>query len=430
MENETKPDVTNNHFFIRTIISVLVVIVYGTINNFLYAIAPVMSGKIAAAQLNGGDTAYVASKLGMDLFKGDGISFLLLLFVMLIIWFKPIMNIKKIMFPAVVTALATILISTMIPTSSYAYYDTLDRDEYIEIGPNQTAFLIPLEGDTKNNQAQFLSVEYLKKHVVAVKRIKIPHTKLHMATLERDYWIPSEKLIIVDRSFYSREWVKSSARGTSTHDDALYFETADSIDGWTGLISEAKIPEEDAAKFLYTFGVKKDPMVEKGDPKAVYASVVYGYSLADIMDTIVKKKAGAVLTEEFGKRSTIDCIKQKSDIIKAVNDKTIAAYKDTGIIINYIGFAEGITFSDPKIQEAINKVFIANTEASALDARAKILQVSMLEASVKVKEAQATAITKWDGKIPALPSWLMLPNGAFDSVIKAFSGDTTQTAKK
>ena len=47
MENETKPDVTNNHFFIRTIISVLVVIVYGTINNFLYAIAPVMSGKIA-----------------------------------------------------------------------------------------------------------------------------------------------------------------------------------------------------------------------------------------------------------------------------------------------------------------------------------------------------------------------------------------------
>src|SRR5215216_2378349 len=46
--------------------------------------------------------------------------------------------------------------------------------ELIEIGPNQTAFLIPLEGASGDGQAKYQSVDLLKKNQVAVKRVEIP----------------------------------------------------------------------------------------------------------------------------------------------------------------------------------------------------------------------------------------------------------------
>ena len=113
-----------------------------------------MAGKLAVGQLNGSDTDYVNSMLGMSFFKGEGIGTIVLLVLLAVIWFKPLMNLKKVILPAVAIFIMALSLS---PTKSFAYYDVLDRDEYIEIGPNQTAFLIPLVGDNANSQAQFLS---------------------------------------------------------------------------------------------------------------------------------------------------------------------------------------------------------------------------------------------------------------------------------
>lgn len=47
------------------------------------------------------------------------------------------------------------------------------KEEFTEIEPNETAFVINLESDAKS-QKQFESIEYLEKQKVAAKRINIP----------------------------------------------------------------------------------------------------------------------------------------------------------------------------------------------------------------------------------------------------------------
>ena len=42
---------------------------------------------------------------------------------------------------------------------------------YVEIQPNETAFLIPLEEGTQDNQMKFESAEYLETMKVAAKRV-------------------------------------------------------------------------------------------------------------------------------------------------------------------------------------------------------------------------------------------------------------------
>jgi hypothetical protein len=48
-------------------------------------------------------------------------------------------------------------------------------DEYVEIGPSETAFLVSLEGNTKEAQGKLNSIEFLEKNKVQAKRIFIPH---------------------------------------------------------------------------------------------------------------------------------------------------------------------------------------------------------------------------------------------------------------
>ena len=52
-----------------------------------------------------------------------------------------------------------------------------DLEELLEIKPNETSFLIKLEGDTKTGQAKFMSEEFLEQNKVATKRISFPHRK-------------------------------------------------------------------------------------------------------------------------------------------------------------------------------------------------------------------------------------------------------------
>lgn len=276
-----------------------------------------------------------------------------------------------------------------------------------------------------------MSVDFLTAKKVATKRVEIPHTTLKTATMERDMYIPSAKLILVDRSYYAREWVKSNTKGTSTRDESIAFETADSINGHTGFMSEALVSEEDAALFLYTFGLKPDTEKYESENHKKFASVAYGYSLADVMDNNVRRQAQAIAAREFGSKSTNDCIKLKKEIITTVDKETKEAYKGTGITIRYIGFAEGLTWDNPKIQASIDSVFIAKTEATAVDSRKQLLAVSSIEAEVKIKEGVAEAVKKWNGQLPALPNWLVLTGNLWDTVTSFFrSGPETAVPVK
>ncbi|MCJ2062232.1 hypothetical protein MKK63_05895 [Methylobacterium sp. J-088] len=236
--------------------------------------AAMTAGRIAVDQLSDSDIAPLKTQIAADLAGGSTLPFLALLAVLAVIWLAPARRV-----PLAVLVLG--LASAAAPEPARAYFSKYDYGEYIEILPNQSAFVISESGDTKTTQAQFGSERFLSESKVAAKRVQIPHTKLPNTGTLSDYYVPAARLIIVDRTPVSREWTTSSNRGTSAADQGFRFETADSIGLSTSVVISAFVKEEDAAKFLYWFGTK--PSAQDTD-EARFASVLYGRSLAEVVD--------------------------------------------------------------------------------------------------------------------------------------------------
>ena len=122
-----------------------------------------------------------------------------------------------------------------------------DVPEFVEVDSSESAFLIPLEGDT-TNQAAFQSVEFLKEKKVAARRVQVTHRWSQTGFMPRSgHWIPTVRLIKVDRRPVTREWTKSHNTGTKSRDEAISAESRDSIGFSIGVGCTANIPEELAA---------------------------------------------------------------------------------------------------------------------------------------------------------------------------------------
>lgn len=245
-----------------------------------------------------------------------------------------------------------------------------DLEELIEIKPNETAFMIKLEGDSKGGQAKFMSEEFLEQNKVATKRISIPHRKRSTGNGSTDYeWIPTAKLITVDRTPVSREWTSSEKTGTSAKNEGIHVESVESIDFAIGVVMTASIPEEKAAKFLYNYA---------------------GKALRDVADQDIRAYVQAGLSREFGVRTLIDGQRQKKDIFDKVLSDSKAHFADLGVIINNLGYAEGMTYSDPAIQKAINETYAA--QQSVEKAKARVQEATQMrlaaEEFAKAREAQ------------------------------------------
>jgi hypothetical protein len=146
----------------------------------------------------------------------------------------------------------TLPLSLILIVSLSACVGKPDLEELVEIKPNETSFLIKLEGDSKTGQAKFMSEEFLEQNKVATKRISIPHRKRSTGNNSTDYeWIPTAKLVTVDRTPVSREWTSSEKTGTSSKNEGIRVESVESIDFSIGVVMTASIPEDKAAKFLY-----------------------------------------------------------------------------------------------------------------------------------------------------------------------------------
>ena len=86
---------------------------------------------------------------------------------------------------------------------------------YVEVEPNETAFVIPLEENTKANQTKLKSESYLEEKKVVAKRIYTP-TQWHQtgrAWFSGNY-IPTVRVIKVNRAPITREWTAANGTGT------------------------------------------------------------------------------------------------------------------------------------------------------------------------------------------------------------------------
>lgn len=265
-------------------------------------------------------------------------------------------------------------------------------EQLVNIEANETAFLVPLEGAGKSGQNKFMSEEYLNTAKVATKRISLPLRKYDTGRMWWDYeWIPTMKVIKVNRQPVTREWTGKEDTGTAGRDEALWVESLDSIGFGVGVNTTAMVKEEDSAKFLYYFA---------------------GKGLGVVVDENVRGKVNSVLSREFASYDLEKGRGMKNQIFKIAADETIDSFNKMGVTITNLGLAEGLIYADVEIQQAINDKFKAemqiqieeqnnkaqvqiNTRNVAIAAALAAAKVKKAEGMISIEKAKATAATEF-----------------------------------
>ena len=252
-------------------------------------------------------------------------------------------------------------------------------EKFVEIKNNETAFVTQLEG---NNQAKYDSLAALQKMQVSTKRINIPQRWRKTGRWDwQGEWIPTVKVIKVDRSPVTREWTASENKGSNRKDDGIWVESKDSIGFSTGFNCTAMVEEANAALFLYNYA---------------------GGSLSQVMDDQIRNDIQAVASEVAAKYPMDDCREKKLEIIDVVRKVVIPKFAKTGITISTIGMFGGFAYEDKEIQTSINKTFVAQqakvTAAAQYEAQ-EDKNRTIEKAAIGFKNA---AITKAEGQAEAV----------------------------
>lgn len=275
-----------------------------------------------------------------------------------------------------------------------------DTPEFVTIEASQTAFLIPLIGDT-SDQGVFESEELLKSAKIATKEIQIPHRWVQTG---RRHWQgeyrPTASLVVVERKPVSRSWESGDTSATSAN-KAIFGGSSDNIGIYVGMNCTAMIEESDAVKFLYRYN---------------------NTPLESIIDNDIKKLVEDRFNIETAKYVSTDLGAKKGEIMEAVKSYVVPYFKEYGITITVLGLKEDISYENPEIQKAIDSRFAseqkleiqqnenaANIAKAEADAKAMIM---LAEAEAKANQLMSQSLTKeilaqmyyekWDGKLPYL----------------------------
>lgn len=285
----------------------------------------------------------------------------------------------------------TLIVSTSTGCSIMKPYN---KPEFQTIQANQTAFLIPLVGDT-SEQGVFESETLLAQTKVATKEVQIPKRWVQTGRMHwKGEWKASARLITVDRSPVTREWTnEADGNGTSTNNEAVTTKTKDGIKVLLNVNSTALIEEANATKYLYFYNTNP---------------------LSQVMDTEIKTMVHSKLIEQLGKIELDELDAEK--IMDSVRTEVTEYFAQRGITITALGLASEPVLPDD-IQKAMNERIkaekaqetqaIANktaedkakSEAEQMKLRQETFQKQL---EMKKLEIQEKAIEKWNGALPSV----------------------------
>jgi len=248
--------------------------------------------------------------------------------------------------------------------------------EFVTVGSEETAFVIPLIGENKENQVKFESVKYVEQMKVASKRIAIPHIWRSTGRFQwMGTWDDAVAVYKVKRTPLSREWLQNPAQGTSNNDDSFKFESADSVTFYVGGTLQALVEEKSSAKFFYYYR-------ETG--------------LGKIADRDIRPYMAKILVREFGRMSTEGCRLNKGDVFEIAENEAIKHFKQFGVTITSFGMQGDLTYENRDIQNQINTK--AQMELSAKIAiesqKKKVVEAETAKKEALIKEQQSIEIAE------------------------------------
>lgn len=353
-------------------------------NASLTPAASAAGAKAAALQMQATDAAAQAAAAGMAASSWMTIPTGALLLVLVALWWKPLLRLVG---PASSPRVLGLLVAGLILAGSgqaNAYFETSDKTEAYTVLPNESAFWIPDTGD-KSGQVQFDSEAFYAEKKIAQLRYVIKHHKLDGTggMLGWDAYVPDGRLIILDRSPYSKEWVASGHRGSSARDESIPCQSKEGINITTGVSISTSVSQADASRFLARFGVQP-PKGDRMDPKVIFTSVYFGRSLSDVMDDVIRKKVQTLVCKEITTRGFDKANDEAATIMDNVEKNLKEYLKPMGITLEFIGWADTFGF-DPNVQKAINDRY----EAEKVGGQLAALQTM---ADIKVKEGLGTGL--------------------------------------
>ena len=228
-----------------------------------------------------------------------------------------------------------------------------------EIGANETAFVIPLEGASKDSQGRFMSEEFLQENKVAGKRVVIPVRKRKIGRGWWNYeWIPTIKVIRVDRT-------------PITMRVDIPVESRESIGFKVGVNFTGVIEEDNAATYLYWYNIKP---------------------LAEVMQTNVYGLFQKELSAGFGKLTIDECREQKIDVVNGASETVKTFFAGKGITMLNIGQAEGLTYVSQDLQDSIDNAYIATRKLERAQVDADTVKIQAAgDAAAKIETAKGDA---------------------------------------
>jgi hypothetical protein len=394
----------------RRIVSTVVVSALYAIATYLYTPqATLLANGAAGHQFDNSDAAYVASSYVIQFLTGiSGLFTLVLAIALLVIWAKPIGT-----WLASLTAIAVCgFLAQGAP--AHAFFSQADKTEAYTILPNESAFWVPDVGANKDSQNQLDSEEFLRANKLAVKRFVIPHAKLSNSggAWNWDYYVPTGRLIIVDRTPYSREWVDAHDRGTSAKKEGFPCQSKEGLNITAGVSIGVSVTETNSPKYLYHFGILP-AQGDRSNGEVIFTSVYYSRRLADVMDDVGRKKVQTLVCSEIGSRKFDDANADMNLIMEKIKTQAEAYFASVGITLDFIGWADTFTFDKP-IQDAVNRVYIATQD----EAIARKLQpyTEVIEALAAAQALRAFG-EKTDGKLPTTIVGLPPQTGALLSTL-------------
>jgi hypothetical protein len=393
----------------RVIGTVATTLLYGWVMMVYAPQATLMTAETAANQLDNTDAGYLNAVYTMNFFSAIGtVATVLFIAILAGIWLGPVRDaLRRASHTFAVLAAATgvLLVGT---THGRAFFEKTDRTEIYPILPNQSAFWIPEVGAVKDKQVQMDSEAFLNDNKVQLNRFQIPHQKLtgsagNSVFAGWDYYVPSGRLIIVDRTPFSREWVDAVDRGTAARKEGIPCQSKEGLNVTVGVAIGASVSQANAARYLFRFGVLPPKGEVKGtadsvenDGRIIFTSVYYSRSVQNVMDDFGRKKIQELICDQITSR-TFDKVNEEAKLIKDTAAKQIVDFfAGYGITIDFVGWADTFAF-DKEVQDAVNRLYIAKQDEEI--GRRLQPYTDVIKAMAQA-QAQRSFGDKTDGRLP------------------------------